>query len=449
MSQLPRLAIGTIQPGTDPQAILWALMEAFRRTGVEVQSFLSRSHFPGSLGTAAVTGTNVRHLDSWLMSPEICRDLFERGASVADLALVEGRFASAAGLGSCGGRLEPLCRWLDLPRLIVVDSSKLTACSLPTRPRFGDGLLLDRVANPRHLASLTTELELLWGIPVIGSLMELSDLRRKLNRLPAGNRVPGELRLALADQFVTSCRLERIWDLAIEREMPAQRPRCRCQVEIFPKLTVAIAYDEAFYRYFPDTLDLLESRGATVVDFSPLRDEAVPQGADIVYIGCGHPERHARALSENHCMSAALRNHVRSGGRVYAEGGGAAYLCQYMETPAGDMRRMVGILPAVARLQPSPVPTLAAEVTLARPSWLGLPGTRIRGYTNATWQWEPTGPAAGLIAGEEHCFELIGSFSAVGSLLHLNFAALPHCFRQFFYPHPCHGAAPDPWAMIR
>ena len=73
-------------------------------------------------------------------------------------------------------------------------------------------------------------------------------------------------------------------------------------------------------------------RGAVVVDFSPLRDERLPEGTDIVYLGCGHPEVYAAELSANHCMKLSLRNHIRSGGRIYAEGGGLAYLCQQMET---------------------------------------------------------------------------------------------------------------------
>ncbi len=414
-----------------------------------MQSFLSRSHFPRHLGAATVTGTHVRHLDSWLMSPQVCRELFERAANAADLTLVEGQFAPATGSDMCGGRLEPLCRWLDLPRLLVVDGSAVQPCSIPMRPRFGDGLLLDRVAGPRHLAFLTTELESLWGIPVLGALVDRPGLRRKLNRLAAGSCFPPELSAALADQLITTCRLERIWEIAVGREMPEPLPRCRCLVEIFPKLTVAIAYDEAFYRYFPDTLDLLELRGATVVDFSPLRDEAIPQGTDIVYLGCGHPELYARALSENHCISASIRSHIRSGGRVYAEGGGAAYLCQQMETPAGDFRRMVGIFPAVARLRRSPAVSTAVEVTVAKPSWLGLPGTRIRGYTNPNWQLEATGPPASLLGESQRCGDLICSSSAVGSLLHLNFAAQPHCFRHFFYPLRCRGVATDPWAAVR
>lgn len=383
------------------------------------------------------------------MSPEVCRDLFRRGAHAADLALIEGQFFPAAGGGMRGGRLEPLCRWLDLPRLIVIDSTHLGPCNLPPRPRRGDGLLLDCIVDERHLACLTTELESLWGIPVLGALEQLPGLRRELKRTAVGGRVPHDVCVRLGDHLAAFTELERIWELALLRDLPEQPARCHCFLQLPSKLTVAIAYDEAFHRYFPDTLDLLELRGATVVDFSPLRDETLPEGTDIVYLGCGHPERYAKALSENHCIGASLRNHVRSGGRIYAEGGGAAYLCQQMETPQGELRRMAGILPAVARPLRPPVSPVPVELTLAQPSWLGLPGTKLRGYRNANWRFEPAGPPAGLIAETMRENDLVGSFSVIGSLLHLNFAAQPLFLHQFFFPHCCRHAIRDPWAAAR
>src|SRR5207248_7820503 len=92
------------------------------------------------------------------------------------------------------------------------------------------------------------------------------------------------------------------------------------------RFRVAYAQDEAFGAYFPDTLEALEALGAELVEFSPLRDESLPEAVDLVMIGCGFADRYADALAENLSLIAALRSHVCRGQRIYSEGGGTAYL---------------------------------------------------------------------------------------------------------------------------
>jgi cobyrinic acid a,c-diamide synthase len=446
MPRIPRLAVGTYQPGVDPEPIAWALMEVLRRSGVQAQSFLSRACFSGHPGASAITGLSVRHLDSWLMSPEGCREVFLRGAKTADLAVVEGRFEPALPPGSSGGRLEPLCQWLDLPQLVILDASQMGGCKFGAPPEDADGLLLDRVANADHLARLRTDLESLWAIPVLGALDSLGPLRAELAAIPCGDRIPREFCQQLGDHFSRYSEPERILDLAHRREMPRVSPHRDNGAIAASKLTVAIAYDEAFNCYFSDTLDLLELRGATVVDFSPLRDEILPPGSDVVYFGCGHPERFAEALAENHCMKAALRSHMCAGKRIYGEGGGAAYLCQQMETPEGEVKRMVGILPAIARIVLNPAPVEAVELSLERPNWLGEKGTRLRGYRNGNWRLEPLGDLVGFAAEPQHRYDLVGNYHAVGSLVHINFALQPSSVQPFFFSEPQGYGVLDPWS---
>jgi cobyrinic acid a,c-diamide synthase len=429
--------------------MVWGMMEALKQSGLQVQSFLSRSFFPRHQGAAAITGLAPRHLDSWLMSPAVCREVFLRAAHTADLAVVEGRFESAGAGPCCGGRLETLCQWLDLPRLAVVDAERLGRCRLPELPPRAEGVLLDRVADEGERTGLTTELEALWGVPVLGSLGRLSEVRRRIRSLPVGSRPPAEISRALGDGFLHHWDPKRLWEIAAGREMAPVPPARPSPEPPASPLVLAVAMDEALNCYFPDTLDWLEMRGATVVDFSPLRDECLPPGTDVVYLGCGHPERFARELADNHCMAAALRNHLRSGRRIYAEGGGLAYLCQELETPTGGCHRMVGLFPAAARLCRRRVRPVPVEVTLARPSWLGPAGTRLRGYRNPVWELEPAGGLGTLaVPTRAQHHDLVVSFQAVGSLVHLNFAAQPELLRHFFHPvRPARSVA-DPWAVV-
>jgi cobyrinic acid a,c-diamide synthase len=446
MSRLRRVAVGTIQPEAESQSVLWGLMEALRRIGLQVQSFLSQACFPKHQGATTITGMPPRHLDSWLMSPELCQAIFVRGAQDADLAVVEGRFDATAGDEDRGGRLEPLCRWLNLPRLVVLDASEVERSGLPDRPKEVDGLLLDRVLDGHHLAGLTTDLEALWGVPVLGALEPLTGLRARLKAVPRGDAPPPLLCRELGDHFARNWQPQRLMKIASRRPFP--NGSCG-QLPSEPNgqpLTVAIAYDEGFNCYFQDALDLLELGGASVVDFSPLRDESLPPQTDVVYLGCGHPERHAATLAANHCMKAALRSHLAAGRRIYGEGGGAAYLCQQMETPDGQWMRMVGILPAAAHLRRASSGPTPVEVTLRRPNWLGQREMQLRGYRNPNWDARPVGAPAGFVAEEKHRDELLGNFLAVGSLVHLDFAAQPTFLDRFFQPEDAESDFRDPWA---
>ena len=87
----------------------------------------------------ASTGVSSRHLDSWLMTPDVCREAFAHSACKAELAIVEGVYASARPGPWQGGRLDELCDWLDLPRLVVLDASRIDGCCLPERPRKRTG----------------------------------------------------------------------------------------------------------------------------------------------------------------------------------------------------------------------------------------------------------------------------------------------------------------------
>ncbi|MFH1268903.1 MAG: hypothetical protein ABIK89_24520 [Planctomycetota bacterium] len=428
--------------------MLWALLDVLRREGLQVQSFLWRADFVSYRDTTAVTGLSPRHLDSWLMSPELCRQMLLRGSQNADIAVVQGKFATALdNVESAGGRLETLCDWLDLPRLAILDVSRIGACQLPHTPERVDGLFLDRVLDRDHAARLSTDLEALWGIPVLGALPLLLQSRAALEAIAQGDAPPRELHRELGRQLIQHRKPGCIRDLATRRDFThAAVPPVTASSR---QITLAMAYDDAFHCYFPDVLELLELQGAKVVDFSPLRDEVLPRQSDVVYLGCGRPERYAAELAENHCMKFALRSHLRQGRRIYCEGGGMAYLCQRMETLQGEFKRMVGIIPAEARLCAAPQPPQPVEATLSRASWLGAAGSKVRGYRNPTWHLEPAGPLLSFLAEEGCRRDMVGSFHAVASRLHLNFAALPGLLHHFFRPHHYCPAVPDPWTAVQ
>ena len=437
MQRLVRAAIGTVQPGADGTFVTWALMSALERAGLRVQSFAARACFSPRDGASIITGQATRHLDTWLLEPESCRLLFERGANNGDFALVEGRFDSALSHAEqVGGKLATLCDWLDMPSIAVVDACLIRDCQLPNRPSHVDGVLIDGARCCSERCRLQTWLEALWGVPVLGFVADVPELRAEVAALPLGTVPPKTLCEAIGENAIPKQVLHRILSLAVNNATWQPVASGMSAVSPSRSLRVAMAFDEAFHCYFPDALDHLELLGAEVIDFSPLRDDRLPPDVDLVYFGCGRPELYARQLAENCCLIAALKRHVEGGGRVYAECGGLAYLGQFIDLPDGSRLAMSGVLPVSASIEEQMKPAVAIEANLAYECWLGEAGSTLRGYRTGRWNIEPTDESArNIVDGDLRENDILAYHNAIGSRVHLNFAMQPLLLDRLFEPH--------------
>ena len=442
MKQLPRIAVGTIQPEADDPCLLWALFAALVEAGERPTLFHASCRFTPHDVSRSVRGRRSRYLDSWAMTR--CDALAALAAGLGDdeLGLVWGAFdqphpavrAPEAPRVQGSSSLDTLCQWLDLPRVAVVDVSRLATDRLPRRPAFLGGLLLDRVRDPREAAYWQTTLETFWQVPVLGWLPMLPELRAACRQLPACEDPPTTLCQALGQHLASTLRLSKLLGLA-RRAAPVAAgcglPWSELRRERF---RIALALDDVFCGYYPETLDLLEAAGAELVDFSPLRSGGLPEGVDVVYFGCGHPERCAEALAANHCFIQDLRCFAARGGRVYAEGGGLAYLCREIRRPDGAALPMTGLVPASACWRPRATVWEPAELQVAAGSWLAPAGTVIRGYRHAGWQIEPCGAMQSLTQGTGCPWDMLARGSVIGSRVLINLAANRHLLRRFFEP---------------
>ena len=104
-----------------------------------------------------------------------------------------------------------------------------------------------------------------------------------------------------------------------------------------------MARDEAFCFYYADGLEELRRQGAELVEFSPLRDPALPEGAQGLYLGGGYPEVYARELSRNTSLLREIQGAVLHGMPTVAECGGFLYLHRLLSDADGQYDwRMAG-----------------------------------------------------------------------------------------------------------
>lgn len=107
---------------------------------------------------------------------------------------------------------------------------------------------------------------------------------------------------------------------------------------------IAVARDRAFCFYYEENLRLLEQYGAKLVEFSPLKDEALPEGVCGLLLGGGYPELYGAELEANRSMRENIRMSAMDGLPVLAECGGFLYLKEGLEGTDGRFHAMAGFL---------------------------------------------------------------------------------------------------------
>ena len=110
-----------------------------------------------------------------------------------------------------------------------------------------------------------------------------------------------------------------------------------------------MARDDAFNFLYQENVRQLEQWGE-VTYFSPLSDSSLPP-SDFVYLPGGYPELHLEQLSANKSMLDSLRDYIRGGGAMLAEGGGMLLLCEAIVDEKGTSFPLVGALRQTATMQ--------------------------------------------------------------------------------------------------
>ena len=386
-----------------------------KRERIRAQHFRSWACPIGTASIGAATGLPGRHLDHWLMPADVCRAVFARGSRHGDVAVVEGTLQNEKLVAdrrhqTRPGDLEEIAETLDLPTIAIVPCQGWSGLHLPELPKRVDALILDGLEDADEFPALKPIVELITRRPVVGALESLPKLREALLGLPLDQVPPADLLARLAAGFNRFADWNALRELSESRSFPET---CSREPAHGPRrFRVAYAQDEAFGGYFPDTLETLETLGADLVEFSPLRDEALPEGVDLAIIGCGFPDRHAAELSRNHSLMNALRVHVCRGRRLYAEGGGMAYLGRSLILENGRRYPTAGILPFDAELRDHPTGPTPVTRELTRDCWLGHAGLTIRGYRCGRWRLHPAPdilgcPAAsGVLTGAPTCISI-------------------------------------------
>jgi cobyrinic acid a,c-diamide synthase len=349
----PALFVSAPASNQGKTTITAALARFHSAQGRIVRVFKTGPDFLDPMILERASGRPAYQLDLWMGGEEHCRTLLYEAAREADLILIEGVMGLFDGTPSSAD----LAQLLGVPVLAVIDAESMAqsfgaiahglASYRAGLPFYG--VLANRVAGVRHgellQQGMRPDLDYL-GAVMRTSAVELPD--RHLGLVQAEEVGDLEQRLAAAAATLKDTRLSGL-PPAIEF-VPAQTAPVLPE-RVLAGVRIGVARDPAFSFLYPANLDLLRVMGAELVFFSPLTDGELPP-VDSVYLPGGYPELHLPQLSANRAMALALRRHVDSGKRLYAECGGMLYLLESLTDVKGQRASLAGVLPGSATMQP-------------------------------------------------------------------------------------------------
>ena len=323
--------------------ITLGLLRALKIAGIPVRSAKSGPDYIDPRFHAAASGAECFNLDAWAMSPDSIRML----ASGAIPLIIEGAMGLFDGALPDGkGSTADLARILGLPIVLVLDvasqAQSVAAVALGFSQLAPDikiaGLILNKVASPRHNRMLCTALEPL-GIPILGSVYRQADLEtpsRHLGLVQAQELEQLENFLDTTANIVSEAvDINQLLSLMSNINQPSSIPKLLPP----PAQSIAIAKDAAFSFSYPHLLREWHNMGAEISFFSPLENQA-PKLADLIFLPGGYPELHAEKLANADIFKKAMKSALS----VYGECGGYMAMGEGLVDAYGTRHEMLGLL---------------------------------------------------------------------------------------------------------
>jgi cobyrinic acid a,c-diamide synthase len=363
----PRVVIAGLRGGSGKTTLSLGLIAAWRQRVGEIVPFKKGPDYIDAGWLALAAGQACYNLDPFMMSGEQILDSFRQHAQKAKGAVIEGNRGLFDGMdveGSCS--TAELAKLLNAPVLLVVDATMVTRTAaaavlgcqhldseVPIR-----GVILNRVAGPRHEEMLRTTIERFCRIPVVGAIPKLKEddfperhmgLVTTLEHPEAREAILARIRIV--ERYLNLEKVIAIATAAPPLDWQPARPH-KGVTKAYRQPVVGVIRDSAFQFYYPENLEALEKRGAGLVYVDSLRDRELPQ-LDALYIGGGFPETHAEQLAANSELRESLRSAIEEHLPVYAECGGLMYLGRSLQV--GDRTfPMVQALPMDFQLKKQP-----------------------------------------------------------------------------------------------
>lgn len=351
--------IAAPRSGSGKTIVTLGLIAALRARGFTIAAAKTGPDYIDTAILSRVSGRAATNLDPWAMRPERLSALAVDAAEGADFLAIEGVMGLFDGAADGRGSSADLAQALGLPVILVVDAERQSQSIAALVHGFATfrpglalaGVIVNRAASTRHEAMLRQALAPL-GLPLLGVLPRRADLVLPERHL--GLVLPAEV--AHFDSVVARAAevigdfvdLNRLLALSVSGN-GAERAGGALPLPPLGQ-RIGIARDDCFAFLYRHWLEDWRAAGAELRFFSPLGDEAPPEGCDAIFLPGGYPELHGPALACAERFRKGLMAAAERGALVYGECGGFMVLGEGITDRAGERHRMVGLLPHETRI---------------------------------------------------------------------------------------------------
>ncbi|MFL0194679.1 cobyrinate a,c-diamide synthase [Clostridium sp. WILCCON 0269] len=338
------IIISSNSSGGGKTTVTLGLMKALINRGISVQGYKVGPDYIDTAFHEHITKKASRNLDLYLMGEKGLKASYARGEG--QYGIVEGVMGLYDGKGITSEySTAAVSKLLKLPLILVLTpkAQSVTLCAeisglIDFEQIDVAGIILNNI-NENYYKLLKTIIEknFCGKVKVFGYLPKDESLNLKSRHL--GLVQSSEVKDL--DEKIQKCSelLEKYVqiDELLRYFSETQKFEDSYHLEN-RKLKIAVAKDKAFSFYYKENLELLEELGE-VQYFSPLKDKALPENIDFLYLGGGYPEIFREELSSNKTLLSSINNALNKGTKCYAECGGLMYLMDSIEH-----KDMVGFL---------------------------------------------------------------------------------------------------------
>ncbi|NMA86477.1 MAG: cobyrinate a,c-diamide synthase [Tissierellia bacterium] len=318
--------------GSGKTLITLGVIRNLKNRGLDIRAFKTGPDFLDTKYLTEASGKKAGNLDIHMMGKTGLNTAL--AMNKGEYAIVEGAMGYFDGIyNTYENSTYDISRELNIPAILVYSPKGEMFSAIPKIKGMVDfqdskikGIILNR--TKKNLYPLfKKQIEKHIGIKVLGYVEEDESLKiesRYLGLIPYENmRELDSLLNRLGETLEKTVDMESLIELMEDVEVPEYN---------YPKrrnITVAIAYDNAFYFYYNENLNLLENI-CEVKYFSPLKDREIPK-CDLLYLGGGYPELYKQELSQNKTMIDSIKTMAENHGFIYGEAGGLMYLSDAIE----------------------------------------------------------------------------------------------------------------------